>query len=216
MNNINTKQYWEKRFMSGDWERRGGQNQTKKFAESQINHLKLNPNFSGTILDFGCGLGDAMPIYHKAFPNSKLIGVDISEHAIEKCRNKYGSIATFISGNHESVPSVDVIIASNVFEHLDDDITIAAHLLNKCRQLNIVVPFNEQIPMASEHVNTYNVNYFRSLGNYDYKIFASRGWSQYGLDLIFHLYLKNIVRPLFGKPIVRRSYQIIYTFSKEL
>jgi hypothetical protein len=155
-----------------------------------------------------------MPEYRRAFPNAKLIGIDISEQAIEKCKKKYGSIATFISGNQESVPNVDVIIASNVFEHLTDDILIARNLLNKCQQLNIIVPFKEQKPLASEHINIYTENYFRSIGNYDYKIFASRGWSQYGLNLIYHLYLKNILRPLFGKPIIKRANQIIYIFNK--
>lgn len=51
MKNINTKQYWEERFMTGDWESKGGENQTKQFAESQIKYIELSSNFSGTILE---------------------------------------------------------------------------------------------------------------------------------------------------------------------
>jgi len=216
MKNINTKQYWEERFMTGDWEEKGGENQTKQFAESQIKYIELCSNFSGTILDFGCGLGDAMPIYHKAFPDAKLVGIDISEQAIQKCKRKYDSIASFISGDHNSVPNVDVIIASNVFEHLTDDVLIATHLLKKCKQLMIIVPFREQKPLSSEHVNTYAENYFRHIADYKYKIFSSRGWSQYGINLIYHVYFKNILRPLFGKQIVKRAKQIMYIFNTQV
>jgi len=111
------------------------------------------------------------------------------------------------------VPRVDIIISSNVFEHLTDDISIAKNLLIKCRQLNIIVPYKEKIISGSEHINTYNVNYFHDLGKYEYKIFACKGWSQYGINLIYHLFLKNLSRPLFGKPIIERAKQIIYIFN---
>ncbi|MDX8412753.1 MAG: hypothetical protein R8J85_01570 [Mariprofundales bacterium] len=74
--NINTKAYWDDRFSSGDWEEKRGRWQTESFAKGQIEHLKISSDFKGTILDFGCGLGDAMPIYRQSFPLAKLIGMD--------------------------------------------------------------------------------------------------------------------------------------------
>ena len=65
MENINTKEYWEKRFSTGDWEKSKGKTQTEDFAKSQVKYLNISKNFSGTILDFGCGLGDAFPVYKK-------------------------------------------------------------------------------------------------------------------------------------------------------
>ena len=73
MVNINTKQYWDNRF-THNWEKWNGRLQTRYFAEDQAPYLELPPNFDGIILDFGCGLGDAMPIYRKNFPKAKLIG----------------------------------------------------------------------------------------------------------------------------------------------
>lgn len=213
MSNINTKSYWDNRFSSGDWELKKGRNQTEQFAISQIPKLKIPKEFTGTILDFGCGLGDAFPIYKKAYPNARLIGLDISEEAIKKCKEKYSNIADFIIGDYSITPKVDIIIASNVFEHLTDDISIAKHLLEKCQQLNIIVPYEEKLVSGSEHINSYDKNYFKRIGKYKYKIFASRGWSQYGLNLIYHLYFKNIIKPLFGKPIIKRAKQIIYRFN---
>lgn len=213
LNNINTKSYWDNRFVTGDWEAKLGRNQTREFAISQIKHLNISRDFKGTILDFGCGLGDAFPIYKETFPNARLIGLDISEEGVKKCKEIYSYIAEFICGDYRDVPKVDIIIASNVFKHLTDDISIAKNLLIKCRQLNIIVPYKEKIISGSEHINTYDENYFHDLDKYEYKIFVSGGWSQYGVSLIYHLYLKNILRPLFGKPIAKRAKQIIFKFK---
>lgn len=213
MHNINTKSYWDKRFLTGDWEHKRGRDQTRKFAISQIKYLDISKDFTGTILDFGCGLGDSFPIYKKAFPKAKLIGLDISEEAIKKCQDTYGHLAEFISGDYNNVPEVDIIIASNVFEHLSNDKFTAEVLMKKSRQLNIIVPYNEQLLPDSEHINSYNISYFNNIGRYKYKIFSCKGWSQYGINLIYHLFLKNLLRPLFGKPMIERAKQIIYIFN---
>jgi len=127
--NINTIDYWENRFSSGDRENNRGRIQTKLFAKARIKYMKFEPGFSGTILDFGCGQGDAMPVYHSAYPNAKLIGMDISETAILKSREIYSKIATFMQGDYLDVVEVDVIIVSNVLEHLTDDLKVVSHLI---------------------------------------------------------------------------------------
>lgn len=211
---INTKEYWENRFASGDWEVKQGRLQTEAFARGQVPYLELGNDFEGTILDFGCGLGDAMPIYRENFPKAKLIGVDISANAISKCRMKYGSMATFTQADYNSVPEVDVIIASNVLEHLSNDREVAQALLHRCKDLYVFVPYDER-PLCSEHVNTYGMNHFRELGKYTYKVFACKGWTPHGKDLWWGIYLKNIVRPLLGRQILRRGMQIMFHFKRE-
>jgi len=213
MTNINTKNYWEKRFSSGDWETKKGRNQTVDFATSQIQYIKISEDMDGVILDFGCGLGDAMPIYKKAFPKAKLIGVDISEKAISLCKKKYGGIANFINGEFSEVPIVDVIISSNTFEHLSDDKTIITALLERCNELFVVVPYKEKIIDNKEHINSYDESYFNEICKCDYNIFISKGWSQFGFDLWFNIYLKNLARPFLGKKLADRSKQIIYHFK---
>ncbi len=213
MTNINTKSYWNNRFVSGDWEQKKGRNQTKQFAQTQISKLNIPENFSGTILDFGCGLGDAFPIYRKAYPNAKLIGLDISIDAIKKCKDSYGKIADFIYGDYKDVPKVDIIISSNVFEHLSNDIMIAKHLHDKCHQLNIIVPYEEILSPGSEHINSYTSDYFTDIGTYQYKNFVSKGWGYYGLRLIYQVYFKNILRPIFNKPLAKKHKQILFIFE---
>lgn len=212
--NINTKEYWNNRFESGDWEEKEGKMQTKFFALSQTPRLKLSKDFSGTILDFGCGLGDAIPLYKEAFPNAKLMGVDISESAIKQCKETYGDIADFISGTHVDVPNVDVIISSNVFEHLSNDLEIAKHLTTKCKELYIFTPYNERVFQGHEHVNTYLPDYYKEISrNYLHEVFKVNGHSESFFSLLFNVYLKNIIRKLLGKVTVRPRLQIMYFFK---
>jgi len=212
--NINTRDYWEARFAAGDWEAKSGREQTSLFARTQMQYFQIPYDFSGTILDFGCGLGDAMPVYRRAYRNASLVGMDISGSAIEKCKERYGRIAQFIRGDAIQVPEADVIIASNVLEHLSNDTEVAGLLLAKCRSLYIIVPYMETLHPGTEHVNSYSKSHFAQLGEYSCVLFPTRGWSQYGWERWFNVYLKNVVRPLFGKKIVRRSNQILFHFEK--
>lgn len=208
---VNSKAYWERRFSTGDWEERGGRTQTMSFATAQVRHFNLPMDFSGTILDFGCGLGDAIPVYRRFFPKAHFFGVDVSESAIEKCRGRYGAIATFAQGNHEQVPFSDVIVVSNVLEHLLNDKVIVQELLKKCKQLYVIVPYKEW-PLCSEHIRTYDENYYHDLGPLEHTIFYSKGWSEYG-GYLLKLKVKNVVRQLSGKPAVPRRRQIIFVFK---
>jgi len=214
-NNVNTESYWENRFRSGDWEMMGGNNQTKLFAQSQIPFFHMTKKFSGVICDFGCGAGDAFPLYKASFPNAKLIGIDFSESAIKLCRQKYGSFATFILGDVSVVPSVDVIIASNVLEHLSDDKNIAKILLGKCNYLYVIVPFREQLNLEgnSEHINTYDLNSFNYLRSpLRKKIFISKGWDSRNF---YQIEFKNIFRFLLCKEIKSRQKQILFQLIRE-
>jgi SAM-dependent methyltransferase len=197
--NINTESYWNSRFISGDWGNKGGRTQTMAFARSIVRRMNLTPDFSGTIVDFGCGTGDAMPVYAEAFPKAKLIGLDFSTVAIDLCKKGYSNLADFVCGDFTATPDADIIIASNIFEHLSNDLNIAEYLKRKCRILYIVVPYKEELNDSSEHINTYDKTSFERIPNRSFHIFRSRGWSQFGFDLLFSTWFKNIFRFLFGK-----------------
>lgn len=216
MNNINTKSYWDNRFSSGDWEDKKGRLQTTKFAEEQIRRIDLSIDFDGTILDFGCGLGDAMPIYRKRFPCAKLIGVDISSSGIEKCIQRYGDIASFIVGSHLNVPIVDIIITSNVFEHLSDNYKIAELLIQRCKHLYIVVPYKEHIDEIScnEHINSYDEHSFGALVPIETFIYFSKNTSYF--YRIWNVWVKNIFRVILFRAIVRTGKQILFHFKGKL
>jgi SAM-dependent methyltransferase len=210
--NVNTKEYWDRRFASGDWQVRRGPVQTMQFARAQIPLLGLPGTFDGTFLDFGCGTGDAFPLYKNAFPKATLIGVDHSPRAIDACRARFGSIASFLVGDHTVVPRVSVVLSSNVLEHLSCDVEVAGHLLSCCRQLFIVVPYGEVIAPGGEHVNSYDEHSFAVLRPIRHKVFVTRGWSQFGYALWYRVYLKNLVRLLVRRSVRPRRKQILFHF----
>lgn len=214
--NPNTVDYWDSRFESGDWTSHGGPTQTRLFAEQLVPRLRCARDFKGTLLDFGCALGDAIDVFRAAFPVCTLIGLDVSSQAIDTCRRRFGHFAQFIAGDYASVPEVDVITSCAVLEHLDEDRDIVRHLLTKCKYLHVTVPFREPLGTTPEHVNSYDEDYFRKVGSYDFEVFPARGWSQFGWDLITHTYLKNLLRPLVGRRILRRSKLITYHFRGHL
>ncbi len=219
MNNINSKNYWDARFSSGDWESRRGRFQTQQFAKEQIGFLNLPCDFNGTLLDFGCGLGDAIPFYKKKFPRAKLIGMDISSIGIEKCKKRYGSIAEFLVGSYLDVPKVDVIISSNVFEHLSNDLETANILAQRCKNLYIIVPYREQIKETSnrEHINSYNEESFANLSCVKYNIYESRGlYMMTWLEMVFNIWVKNVFRFILRRPMVKPAKQIIFHFKGSL
>lgn len=209
---INSKAYWDRRFSSGDWESKLGRKQTEYFARGQVVHLGLSADFDGTLVDFGCGLGDAIPILRNAFPRAHLVGIDLSSSAIESASARYGHLAEFIQGDDTVLLKADVIIASNVVEHLSDDESVLLSLLSKCSRLIVVVPYKEQI-LCNEHLRRYDEHSFRKLNPISWVRFPCFGWSQFGFNLYYQIYFKNIFRALLGMPLRRRDLQILYKFN---
>ncbi|HVN58874.1 MAG TPA: class I SAM-dependent methyltransferase [Bacteroidales bacterium] len=215
MENINNKEYWDNRFGSGDWEEKHGGYQTTCLTEAYLRYINLPAGFQGSILDFGCGTGESIPVLRQHFQEALLTGTDFSVKAIEKCTERHGKEADFICCRWEDVPASDVIISSNVFEHLTNDTGIAESLLKKCRSLFIIVPYKEELENGGEHVNSYNRHSFDHLNPSMIRVFRSRGWSEYGLDLIFNVWTKNIIKFLLGRKTRRARKQVVFRFDNE-
>lgn len=189
--NINTKEYWETRFLS-NWKGRG-ERQTKEYALANVEHMPLPKTFEGTLLDFGCAMGDAIPTYAQTFARAKLKGIDISEAAIDYCREKYGQLAEFHVGDAVKCPVADVIIASHVMEHITDDKKIMKLLLPRCKELFVFVPFKEN-PLYIEHVNYYEEDYYDDLKPLSKVSFTVR----YKVKSSLKTFVKNILKLKFA------------------
>lgn len=207
--NINTLDYWNGRFGSGDWGRKGGFSQTRLFAEAQLPLLRVSSTTTESICDFGCGAGDSFPIYRSAWPTAKLTGVDFSSAAISLCEHRYNGIAKFICGDASSVPTVDIIICSNVLEHLDNDTEIVSVLLGKCKFLKVVVPYDEY-PLTEEHVRAYDKRSFSQFNVKRAVVFNSAGWTEHRHRELLGLYLDNMVRVATGRRLRHRRRQVLF------
>lgn len=87
---------------------------------------KIKLKKPSSILDVGCGDGFYLYLLHSLFPKAKIIGVDIDRNAIKSAirntkgrdvRLKYGNVCDLKFKDN----SFDVVLASEVLEHLKED-----------------------------------------------------------------------------------------------
>lgn len=89
--------------------------QIGKIMEKNFLHPK-------TVCEIGCGAGGILSQMAKNVPDCDYVGYDISPQAIELCRTKTSANLTF---RHEDLlkddrASFDVVMAIDVFEHVED------------------------------------------------------------------------------------------------
>jgi len=210
MQDLNSRQYWDRRFNSGDWTKKGGTLQSYQHAREYIKHINLTETFVGTLCDFGCAEGDAFPIYKTQFPKAKLIGVDFSKTAIEKARKKYGDIGTFMVGEHFDIPPCEIIICSHILEHLSDENKIIKTLLSRCNTLYVIVPYKEH-PIAKEHLRTYDEFSYSHFNPTNISV-SPAGLPITKRQVFYDIYLKNVIRFLIGRKLSRVPQQILFEF----
>lgn len=209
--NVNTREYWNSRFQSHDWSDKGGNIQSQQHANYFVKNLGLPKTFAGSICDAGCAEGDAIPVYRAAWPQATLTGVDFAQGAIDLAREKYSQFGSFFSCDFEDVPESDVIIASHVFEHLDNHVQILELLRTKCSTLFIVVPFRED-PMGPEHLRVYDEHTYDEHAPVRFTT-CPAGWHVSGFSKLFNIDTKNIGRLLTGRRVVKMPMQIIFEFD---
>ena len=62
---------WDEYFgEGGGWERNGGREQSRLFAEQFCRRTSLPKDEPLSLLDYGCALGDSLPVIRRAFPHS--------------------------------------------------------------------------------------------------------------------------------------------------
>ncbi|HEY2572420.1 MAG TPA: class I SAM-dependent methyltransferase [Verrucomicrobiaceae bacterium] len=87
-------------------------------AEAMVKHYGLKPN--ARILDIGCGKGFLVHDFLKVLPGADVVGIDISEYAIEHAMPEVKD--RLLVGNAVSLPfpdqSFDLVVAINTLHNL--------------------------------------------------------------------------------------------------
>lgn len=142
-------------YFSQHWERNQGPDQTAFFARVTLAGLPgpfwdLVRQAQLEILDWGCAMGDALPVFAQAFPNSELSGIDLSPLAIQRAQAHYPQFL------FSTQPLLDLVIkrgqrfsivyTSNCLEHFAHPIEILSEqiLPGVKDYLIILVPYQEQ------------------------------------------------------------------------
>jgi len=76
-----------------------------------------------TILDFGCGVANSLPHFRRAFPDSRIICLDVSPRSLEIAGQRFPGMAEFVCFDGKTMPvetaSVTIAFAACVFHHID-------------------------------------------------------------------------------------------------
>lgn len=115
----------------------------------------------GKVIDVGCGVGSLLKLIEKNCLGLKLEGRDHSPEAIKKLRNRG------IKGKVEKLPLIsgkaDIIIATEVLEHMKDDDAVLQSMTNTAKKIIITVPDDR---LGSEECGEHERKYTaESLGN---------------------------------------------------
>lgn len=74
------------------------------------------------VMDFGCGIGLAIPYLRKAFPGAHVVGVDVSWKSVERARELYAGERVQVCLNSElDRGDFDLVYSSGVFHHVPAD-----------------------------------------------------------------------------------------------
>lgn len=146
--NINTKEYWDKRYK----DRQSYEDETGHARfENALERITANQK----VLDIGCGVGTFCKMVKDKYPSCIVCGIDISERAIEENKKVMPEIE-WIAGKLEDSKldsDFDLVFSGETLEHLDDPevlFEIAYRALKVGGELIITTPKNDMID-SPEH-----------------------------------------------------------------
>jgi SAM-dependent methyltransferase len=100
------------------------------FARYKIDEIRRRWTREGrpepkSVLDFGCGIGAALPHLAKAFPKARLTGLDVSDKSLAIARSRIPAEVELVrhdGGNALPIApaSQDLIFTACVFHHIDE------------------------------------------------------------------------------------------------
>lgn len=163
---INSKEYWENRFATGDWDDFGGQEQTRFFYQLALDNLPqwlisdIQEN-DLSIVDIGCAEGAGTDLFKRKFSRSRVVGVDFSEAAINQAKERYRQCEFECNDINDIQERFDVIISSNVLEHLKDPFIQLDRLVELVDKYCIIIlPFQEE-KLHEEHFTRFDYDSFK-------------------------------------------------------
>jgi len=99
------------------------------------------------ILDFGAGIGNALPFLAKRFPTAAITGLDVSEKSLAIAERRFPGVATLVRYDGGEIPlapkSFDLIFSACVFHHIDaaEHARLFAHLKGLLKPGGLMVVF---------------------------------------------------------------------------
>lgn len=165
MEKVNSKEYWEERFVSGDWDHYDGDLQSAFFSQIALDAFPawLDQELARhewTVFDVGCAEGGGTAALARRFPSCHAVGIDVSETAVKRAGKKY-PFCQFLQGDvYTQKEPVDVIFVSNVLEHLQSPAENMRSLVGmaKCHAI-LIHPLHDTLAL-DEHFHVFDEEFF--------------------------------------------------------
>lgn len=160
---VNSKEYWDQRFEEGDWDAKGGREQSLFF--SKVAHCAM-PDFlvrdlsknSWSVVDVGCAEGEGTAYLARQFPLCHFTGVDFSEKAIQKAAQRHSNCDFAVSDIYKEVVAADVVFSSNTLEHLRDPRTLMERMCAAAGKYTVLLlPLEDSLDIE-EHINIFSLD----------------------------------------------------------
>ena len=169
---INSAEYWESRFATGDWTQSGGDAQSAFFARLAAEHLpdwllRELERKAHTVTDLGCADGAGTALLAKRFPLCAFTGVDFSAEAVRTAGERYPA-CDFRLGDVTKAPGkADIIFSSNTLEHLRSPGDVLRTWVTAAEKYAVLLlPFEDDSDIP-EHFNTFSARTFpQQIGAY--------------------------------------------------
>lgn len=93
---------------------------TEYFAKYKARYIArwVTPEFSGKILDFGCGVGLLSASLREQLPSARVHGYDESASMVSRIESKVAGEGVFTSNLAELDRDYDLVVVSNVMHHI--------------------------------------------------------------------------------------------------
>lgn len=163
--NINSEEYWDKRFKSGDWDAAEGREQSLFFYTLATANLPewLREDVvknSLSVCDLGCAEGEGTDALSRYFGGLSVTGTDISSEALKTARKRYPA-CSFVHGDISSLEGeYDLIFSSNTFEHFENADVLIKNTMKHCKKyMVLLLPFRE-FNRIDEHFFTFDFGSF--------------------------------------------------------
>jgi SAM-dependent methyltransferase len=91
------------------------------FVRYKVERARALAGEAEAVLDFGCGVGRAMPYFRAAFPNADVVGCDPSADSLTIAKRDNPTCRFFTPGELEGTKKFDLALASCVFHHIAPD-----------------------------------------------------------------------------------------------
>lgn len=205
---------WWNEYFRESWGKRGGNQQTRIFARRFCRQTLLRPQRRFSLLDVSCALGDALPVFRRAWPRAALRARDFSAEAIGQAQERYPGLAEYSVGRMEDLADHhDVIYCCATLEHFDDYAEKARGLLAHCAHLCLIVPFREMHngqPLRADPTQQHQATFDRA--SFDYllteglasairtRVYYCRGAWSWTLRAHLKRAVLNLGRALCGRP----------------